>query len=660
MTSHSRKPKTFRVQACAQCRAHKTRCELLDVDIDDVKCHRCGVLRIRCSYADMEVSIFQPFITSHQSPRAAAAQPKPPTGFDKTLTLIDQTVHHQTSAIPPPSMGFGEIPAHFALDPALAQKDGKQGNPLFGFFKTLEPVDWNHPLTAIEKLVKPRVPIDRLPLSVVAVDHDLESILSRDQVEHLYGMFLSDFQPWLSFPGILDENGSTLEIVCCTVAARHLELQARSTILPRLQKLTDSTISRILFNGPSAGSLEAIQALLIVSLWPPIVTESTLPDSQVLLGAAVSMAMNQQISTASTKLLQMQASNYATAEEISDLTGRARLWTSLTNMESLLCLGTARTPLSRRSAPDRRFIPHSVFSPSTLIECRDSRIKFLAEIFTCTETAATIQLLDPARLDAWYDEFMRSLGPLDAARRLIYPLEAVSDHDRFYFHMLLLTLHSCRIQVLYRAFNNIRILFTRQSPLTWFSDVKPHGMNVLVTWGREVGQLAEVILVNALQTDARLLSTTPDAIFSMIAFAAALCVGVKSFLLTHRGLELPGSTDNLLRLLVGHLDQASLYPGDAPSSCARFFAMMLATLQTERENVLQKGPGPPVFQNLNDTFPFGPVRVEAGSRGLDNLSPSPGDIFGDTTFWAQLFQQESDAFPVDLQMYKQMEPGQNM
>ncbi|KAJ7592949.1 hypothetical protein C8J56DRAFT_486187 [Mycena floridula] len=610
----------------------------------------------RCSYADMEVSIFQPFITSHQSPRAAAAQPRPSTGFDKILRLVE---HHQTSAIPPPSMGFGELSIRFEVDPALAQKEGTIPVPLLAFFKTLGPADWNHPLTAIQQIILPRVPINRLPLPVVAVDHDLESILSRDQVEHLYGMFLSDFQPWLSFPGILDENGATLEIVCCTVAARHLELQARSTILPRLQKLTDSTISRILFNGPSAGSLEAIQALLIVSLWPPIVTESTLPDSQVLLGAAVSMAMNQQISTASTKLLQMQASNYATAEEISELTNRARLWTSLTNMESLLCLGTARTPLSRRSAPDRKFISHSVFSPSTLIECRDSRIKFLAEIFTCAETAATIQLLDPARLDAWYDEFMRSLGPLDGARRLIYPLEAVSEHDQFYFHMLLLTLHSCRIQVLYRASSNLRTLFTRQSPLTWFSDVKPHGMNVLITWGREVGQLAEVILVSALQTDARLLSTTPDSIFSMIAFAAVLCVGVKFFLLINCGLEIPGSTDNLLRLLVGHLEKTSLYPGDAPSSCSRFFATMLATLQAERENVLQKGPGPPVFQNLNDAFPFGPVRVEAGSRGLNTPTPtSPGDIFGDNTFWSQLFQQESDVFPLDL--YQQMAPGQNM
>lgn len=84
--------------------------------------------------------------------------------------------------------------------------------------------------------------------------------------------------------------------------------------------------------------------------------------------------------------------------------------------------------MSNRSASDINFIPVSVRSPSTLAECRDSRIRFLAEMLTATEQAADIQLAHPANLDAWSDGVANVLQSMDQTRRLLLPLEGQSPH----------------------------------------------------------------------------------------------------------------------------------------------------------------------------------------------------------------------------------------
>lgn len=116
--------------------------------------------------------------------------------------------------------------------------------------------------------------------------------------------FDARYTPWLNFALLRTAKNTVLDLICCTVASRHLEPSLRATVAPRLQKLTESTIIKMIFNPSSAESLESIQSLLILSLWSPVYgsADSGIRDGRVLVASAVSMAMNLRINEASSKV----------------------------------------------------------------------------------------------------------------------------------------------------------------------------------------------------------------------------------------------------------------------------------------------------------------------------------------------------------------------
>ncbi len=68
---------------------------------------------------------------------------------------------------------------------------------------------------------------------------------------------------------------------------------------PRLQKLTEDTIARVVFNPEKFESEETIQGLIVLSLWMPICGSATGGgDGRMLIGMAVTMAMNLRLSEA--------------------------------------------------------------------------------------------------------------------------------------------------------------------------------------------------------------------------------------------------------------------------------------------------------------------------------------------------------------------------
>ncbi len=69
---------------------------------------------------------------------------------------------------------------------------------------------------------------------------------------------------------------------------------------PRLQKLTEDTIARVVFNPEKFESKETIQGLIVLSLWMPICGSATGGggDGRMLIGMAVTMAMNLRLSEA--------------------------------------------------------------------------------------------------------------------------------------------------------------------------------------------------------------------------------------------------------------------------------------------------------------------------------------------------------------------------
>lgn len=96
----------------------------------------------------------------------------------------------------------------------------------------------------------------------------------------------------------------TKEDATLKTSQRHMDVDTRSLVAERLQQLTEDRISKLLFNSKAYQSLEAIQCLLILSLWAPISgnSESSKRDGRSLIAAAVSMAMNMKLDMASGRL----------------------------------------------------------------------------------------------------------------------------------------------------------------------------------------------------------------------------------------------------------------------------------------------------------------------------------------------------------------------
>lgn len=110
---------------------------------------------------------------------------------------------------------------------------------------------------------------------------------------------------------------------------------------------------------------------------------------------------------------------------------------------------------------------------------------------------------------------------------------------------------------------------------TWHSYFKPHGVEAVGEWGRDMVQTAEAILVDILAADARLLGTAPDNVFTMVALAAGYVVGVK-FLMFRGGSALAGSSDLILARTVAHLNNVACDPGHAAHRSAFLVKGMLA------------------------------------------------------------------------------------
>src|ERR1700675_4069370 len=62
-------------QACASCRRHKTRCEQLEGDLSVLRCHRCNVLNMSCS--------FETLLTPNGISSPSTEPPIPPPSTDQ-------------------------------------------------------------------------------------------------------------------------------------------------------------------------------------------------------------------------------------------------------------------------------------------------------------------------------------------------------------------------------------------------------------------------------------------------------------------------------------------------------------------------------------------------------------------------------------------------
>ncbi|KAJ3771960.1 hypothetical protein FB446DRAFT_690051 [Lentinula raphanica] len=560
-SSKTTKPprKTKSIQACNSCRKHKTRCEILDkLDQPLIRCHRCKVLGVDCSYQTMDRAVFEStFAAKSENASTAPRQSR-----------SDHSRSPSVSNASPQNDIFPNLP-----------------HQIWSFLRLPRgTLDWTAPLEAIQALMKQVAgPHDRPPPPATTND-TLDTILSPDQIDHLIAIFEHNYLPWLNFSLIRDRVNPLLDLTCCAIASRHLGDGTRSSVAPRLQALLTNCIAKMILQSRKSETLESIQCLLILSLWVPVCgTDEGSRDGRLLIASAVTMALNMRLNEACELTVALRDAQ-ARGEDVSnqDLVGatdRARLWLALTNIESLLCTGSGRHPLSKRTASYLKIITLSPHLPgSNIIAGQDLRLRLLAELFDITEAGIAIRLrsLSDSDIEQWHDGFMRVLGSMDRVTRLLTPLPLVAEYDEFYFKTLHIIERTCRSLVLYHACLTARQHFanTGKDHPYWFKQVRPRGLDVLLIWGKESVAVAESVLVAFLEADVRLLGTMPDYMFNMIAFASSFVTGVR-FLVIQVGVDFPGSIERLLDRTICKLNQCSLSSDSAAAKCSALIKAML-------------------------------------------------------------------------------------
>ena len=198
---------------------------------------------------------------------------------------------------------------------------------------------------------------------------------------------------------------------------------------------------------------EAIHAVLILSLWSPIGGSShgdmRVRDGRLLAASAVSMAMNIRLSQAveyvATLREEMVKEKKDCDSDLEDGIEKVRLvcptqtvyaypiginnvaqWLALMNVESMLCVGTGRTPFSHRTALDYVVIASSL--THSIKSSRDVRLELMGQIFEITEGGLQIHFPETAALPKFYREVTGILVKLDNILRMISPLPSSYNH----------------------------------------------------------------------------------------------------------------------------------------------------------------------------------------------------------------------------------------
>ncbi|KAJ3758560.1 hypothetical protein EV360DRAFT_43627 [Lentinula raphanica] len=589
-TSSSRATKrTKSVQACTNCRKHKTRCEILGgFDQAIIRCHRCKVLDAECSYSSMDKSLFE--VASSRSTVSTNRGDEHGEWHDRNLDVLSGYSGTPTPRNAPGSSNASLPPDLFPNNPHL----------LWDFLRMPEDsLDWTAPLQAMQHLMKqshhdtsisrrhpPRIPND-----------SLDNILTPNQIQHLISIFEHNYLPWLNFMPIRETHSPILDLVYCTIASRHFDEATRSAVAPRLQALAAETVAKMIFQSRRLETLETIQCLLILSLWAPVCgADEDFRDGRLLVASAVSMAHNMRLNDACvhvTRLRERRGRGEDVSDrELFDAMNRTRLWIALTNVESLLYTGSGRNPLSKRTGEYLTIFPLSSNLPSDMASGRDLRLRLLAELFDITEAGIAIRLesLSEPHVNQWYDGFVHALSNLNRVARILLPLAVVGDFDVFYFKSLNIIVRTCRLLILYQASVSVRSYFVRMenhNPF-WFRDVRPHGLHILITWGKEAMAISESVLVTLLELDMQLLGTSPDYIFNMIAFAASYIIGSKFLVLDSIKIDLPGSGEKLLCKTIDRLKQCSCSPDSASWKCASLISWMLSLWENKLASLHSK------------------------------------------------------------------------
>ncbi|KAF8205533.1 hypothetical protein K438DRAFT_514383 [Mycena galopus ATCC 62051] len=610
-SSENRPPKRTKAsQACALCRRQKSRCEILDVGHAPgapiaIRCHRCKVLAVECSFETSDFIHFAP-TTSHTSPASLPSPMPTPSAENSPFPARESYGGLNTlAAIASSRPNAEEVPVRLApKQHAMLPEDlvPTETTPVFGSSSRF---DWTAtPMLAIQELVRcPSTPDSGLQLPNGS---RLSDILSSSEITSLLEIFETRYTPWLCAPpGPLESKSSLLDIVRCTIASRHLLPSTRSTIAPRLHKLAEEVFLREIFNPQP--SLESIRALLILSMWTPICggTGAEARDGRLLIASAVSMAMNLHLQDESKRAssLRTDEDRFSTDKqaELTESTLRWRLWMQLSISESMytfpllsslhfsdhaylrLCVGTGRTPVSHLSQLDRDMIGLSSFPSFNISAIREWRLGVTAKLCDITETALKLRLKSPDNLEFFFEQINLAISSMEGLSRLFLPLPIVTQCDSFYSQMLILEYNAYRLLIMHHALRENRTTYERDAPETLWYTTGHKEEPLSITWGHSALFYAETVLSTFLVADSVLLNTAPDHIYVLVGFAATW-IFVANFT-THQlgNTQMVGASEHLQNMTIERLNQIAHASDHAAARCGHVLGALENAWQRRKE-----------------------------------------------------------------------------
>ncbi|KAJ7481454.1 hypothetical protein FB451DRAFT_129074 [Mycena latifolia] len=667
-------------QACTLCRRQKSRCEILDVRTQPgavtIRCHRCKVLGVECSFETSDMIHFLPKPTPQASPAAASpgtvaesSAGSPPEIYGGLNTLATVASSRQNAEAVPVNSIPSSIPTRSGM--MLEDLIPTTTTPIWG---SVNRVDWTAaPMLAIQELV--RCPRSESGLQIANTGR-LADILSPREIMSLLEIFETRYSPWLcAQPGSLECTNSLLDIVRCTIASRHLDPGARSAIAPRLQKLTEDVFVREIFNPQPP--LDSIKALLMLSLWTPICgTGAEARDGRLLIASAVSMAMNLHLQNESKRALGLRANKDRLSPEkqaeLDESTQRWRLWMHLSLSESMLCMGTGRAPVSHLSQLDLDMTTLPTLPDFTLSAIRDIRLGLSAKLFHMTENALNTRLKSADDMSAFFHTTNASIQSMEVLGRLLTPLPGkichdvtgprphpsavVSQHDTFYSQMLILQFHACRLLMMHHAIRETRTVHERDRPLTPWYQVRTEGHCISLFWGVTALVSAEAVLTAFLApSDLALLTTAPDNLYVMVGFAATW-IFVSNFSVHQlSGNRMGGASERLQALTIERLNQIAHAPDHAAGRCGHVLGALLAAWERRKSVPVENDWMCRWVYDMQ--WPTSTAPAPEPQRGSDDSSTdylhtpdlaftnANSDLFLDDAFWTSFIENlNSDSF----------------
>uniref|UniRef100_A0A0W0G5Y9 Zn(2)-C6 fungal-type domain-containing protein n=1 Tax=Moniliophthora roreri TaxID=221103 RepID=A0A0W0G5Y9_MONRR len=656
-------------QACQACRKNKTRCELLDAVPQpggNLRCHRCKVLGVTCSFENSSIIHLAPAQSSSKqtiliNDTRPARPPSPPSR------------HTSYSASPPDGRWLSSGSSSSSHSEPIQSPDLLKMEPedlvpsLHIPWGPSASYDWTAvPLMSIRQLADNS---DREATALIEkqmkeprvetyTDNELSDILSEDQVDRLLEIYNQHYAPLLCLPPRQTERRTPLlDLVRASTAARGMDPLTRRTALPRMQKLIEETfLSKIMSS--STLSTDSIEALMILSCWPPLCPTGYKEqrDPRMLIESAVELATNLGLTKASSVRESLVAEDAGSAQ-LRDITDNARLWLSLTVLDSSLCIGTGTNTVSHRMERDRSFV-----DPTSMrnIECaRDIRLGYMSEVLSLVERGCRMRLDNPSNLEKFFGEAESLSALVNCVFTFSGPLSAVTQYDKVWFEMMALQMHGWRLLLYHHLFHEIRTVMDGHNSQSWIK-AEFKGIPIALSLGKDGIVSAQAILASTLALDTKLLAASPDHVFMMITFAAIWILITNFSIYQLSKINLGWASDRLVVLTAERLVEVSVTPNDLPAKCAHMIRR-LANVWDGRAKLV-KAPGgvgeapkmhePPKtclmqeWRSEKPTSETTDINLATGSLGLasagytgvlpnfqQNLT-QPSDLMMDAQFWA--------------------------